>query len=670
MHKKSLFLHDLRIILNHKHLRIAAAILLIIPVLYAGMFLAGYWNPYAKLDKLPVAVVNLDQGAEISGQKLDAGGDLVAELERSKSFDYRYVTGEKAEDGLASGDYYLSIVIPEDFSKNVASLNGDEPKQAELIYRTNPGNNFVSGQIGSSAVKELKEKVSENIVKTYTETVMASIRKLSDGFAEAGQGATRLSEGAESAKNGADRLQEGIGSLKNGAYRLADGLAPLASGMKSLSSGVSELKQGSASLADGLAKLEPAQSQLASSSAELDQGIAQLSSSLSEQKKQLASASSEAQKLSEALKQFADSHPDLAGDEQLAALLSESGQLATDSAGSPASAERLAEQAVTLGVGHAKITAGLKSVGVGLEASADGAAKLAAGTNGFASGMSSWNQGFTRFSAGLQSLADNSSLLDSGAEQLAQGFVGLVNGSKELAGKLTDAAAQSAVAGAGDEMLDMFAQPVRLVEQPTTDVPNYGTGSAPYFLALGLMVGALMAFNIIPFKLPGSPRVSGWKFALSKLGLFYTVSVVQTIIVNLLLRFAFGIHPANLSLMLLYSLFVSMMFMTLLMMLVTVIGNLGKLVGVALLVAQLSASGGTFPMELADGWLQALGSCLPMTYVLRGFHAVISTGEWSIFWKEFGIVLLYLAGFALIVYLRIRSQAKSGKLYESPAGAH
>ncbi|MBB6691291.1 YhgE/Pip domain-containing protein [Cohnella xylanilytica] len=669
MRRRSLFMHDWKAILGHKQLRAAVAILLFIPVLYAGMFLSGYWNPYAKLDKLPVAVVNLDRGADASGQRLQIGRDMVGELKKSGSLDFRFVGPEEAEDGLKEGRYYLSIVIPEDFSANVASLNDNEPKPARLIYRTNPGNNYVSGQIGGTAVKELKEEVSRKITKTYTETVLKSIRKLSDGFASAGEGASRLSEGAASARDGAAKLQEGIGTLKNGAYKLEEGLSPLTSGMDSLVGSSSRLRQGAASLAGGLGKLSSEHKRLTEGSSGMEADLAKLAAGLQDGRKSAAAASDEAKSLAELVKRYADAHPDLAADESFAALMKQSEKVVASNEAVRESAAALSGSADSLTAGHAKLTEGLKAESAALAAGAEGGAKLSSGLSGFAAGLGAWNEGFGRFGAGLRSLADGSGRLDTGAEQLAQGFVGLVNGSKELSDKLLDAAAESAGgANASDKMLDMFAQPVQIAEQPLNEVPTYGTGSAPYFLTLGLLVGSLMAFNIVPFKFPASPQVSGWKFALSKLGLYWGIGLVQTVIVNLLLLFAFGIEPANVPLMLLYSLIVSMVFMTLLMMLVALLGTFGKLLGVFLVVTQLASSGGTFPFELSPEWIQAVGRCLPMTYALRGFHAVISTANWELFWREVGVLALYIAGFAAVLLVRVVLQARSGKLYP-PASA-
>ena len=48
-------------------MRVALAAIIIIPVLYAGMFLWAFKDPYARLNTIPVAVVNEDAGALIDG---------------------------------------------------------------------------------------------------------------------------------------------------------------------------------------------------------------------------------------------------------------------------------------------------------------------------------------------------------------------------------------------------------------------------------------------------------------------------------------------------------------------------------------------------------------------------------------------------------------------------
>ena len=67
---------DWKAMWHHKHGRIA----LIFVNRSFNLFrvlLAGYWDPYGKLDKLPVAIVNLDKGAAMDEKTIHAGDDFV-----------------------------------------------------------------------------------------------------------------------------------------------------------------------------------------------------------------------------------------------------------------------------------------------------------------------------------------------------------------------------------------------------------------------------------------------------------------------------------------------------------------------------------------------------------------------------------------------------------------
>lgn len=213
----------------------------------------------------------------------------------------------------------------------------------------------------------------------------------------------------------------------------------------------------------------------------------------------------------------------------------------------------------------------------------------------------------------------------------------------------------------------MYAQPVQLEQKELNTVKTYATGSAPYFLALGLLVGSLMASNIIHFQ-EGQVR-SGWQKFWGRIGVFYLVALMQTIVLDLIVLYAIGLDVQSVPKFFLFTLVTACMFTTLILMLVAIFGTLGKLVGIALVVTQLASSGGTFPMELAPQWIQSVGQCLPMTYVLRGMKSVISTSNWDMYWSNTGILLAFLMGFAVIMlaaYL-LRSTKEAPV---APAAAH
>ena len=58
---------------------------IIIPLFYSFFYLDAFWDPYSKLDTVPVAVVNDDTGATISGKSRNLGNELVDTLKTEKS---------------------------------------------------------------------------------------------------------------------------------------------------------------------------------------------------------------------------------------------------------------------------------------------------------------------------------------------------------------------------------------------------------------------------------------------------------------------------------------------------------------------------------------------------------------------------------------------------------
>lgn len=75
-------LEELKAILKSPKLWVTIFGVSLIPMMYNVIFLSSMWNPYGKLDKLPVAVVNEDKSATLNNQKLTIGADMVDSLEK------------------------------------------------------------------------------------------------------------------------------------------------------------------------------------------------------------------------------------------------------------------------------------------------------------------------------------------------------------------------------------------------------------------------------------------------------------------------------------------------------------------------------------------------------------------------------------------------------------
>ncbi|MFD2662308.1 YhgE/Pip domain-containing protein, partial [Paenibacillus thailandensis] len=259
---------EMRAILKNKKMLVSFIGILLIPIMYSGMLIGAFWDPYGQLSKLPVAVVNEDAGAVLDGKSIGVGRDLVERLKDNDEFQWDFVSKEAAEAGLNNGEYYLAVEVPDNFSKQAATLMDENPQPASLVYLKNDGSNYLAGKIGDSAIEKLKNEVSAEVTKAYAESVFDSFGQAAEGFREASGGAAELHDGAEQAKDGAELLQRNLAKLADGSLQLESGVTELASGTSELSAGAERLSAGTGGLSDGLAQLQAAADSLHGGAAE------------------------------------------------------------------------------------------------------------------------------------------------------------------------------------------------------------------------------------------------------------------------------------------------------------------------------------------------------------------------------------------------------------------
>ena len=265
---------------KNKILLLVFLAIIAIPTIYTTLFLGSMWDPYGKVDHLPVAIVNEDKPVTYNDETLEVGNEMVDSLKDNESLDFHFVSSKEAKDGLKNGTYYMVITIPEDFSANASTVLDEHPRKMVLDYETNPGTNYIASKLSETALNKIRTSVADTVTKTYTETVFDQIVTVGEGMTEASDGAGQLADGAIQLadgnntittnlnvlanssltfKNGADTLHvglkqytDGVAQLNDGSKELKDGLSTLNSGASALASGVSQLSSGSSSLAVGL----------------------------------------------------------------------------------------------------------------------------------------------------------------------------------------------------------------------------------------------------------------------------------------------------------------------------------------------------------------------------------------------------------------------------------
>ncbi len=704
---------ELRRFLRGRLTAAALVVLAVIPLLYGALYLAAFWDPYGNLDKIPVALVNEDQQASApDGSTVHAGNDLTDTLLDRHVFGWHITDQRDATEGLESGRYHLVFRIPPDFSRDLAA-NPDPaatPVRGRLQVVDNDAANYLSGLLARTAFGEIRAAAGHSASARYFDRMLIGFTDLKARTQDAAGGAGRLADAAAEAKAGADQLADGADRAKRGADQLGSGLSDASTGADRLATGLSTVDAGAAQLADGTAqaaaagqvlrttvdnaadRVEPLLRTngptLADAATRIADGADQIAANLDALSGLADQAVSRATAARADLDALVAAHPELAGDPRVKAARAAADaavqaatvvrdriraagfdRLRTELRQVAADARKLAAEAPHLADDVAAARARVDAFADGLNDLAGGAGRLHQGTSAAHQGAVQLAGGLYRLSTGARQLDAGLSTLDDGAHRLAGGLADLQSGADRLADGLGDGAGRipgydrdGIAARAG-----VLGDPVELQRQVRNPAGTYGVGFAPYFVSLALWVGAMIGYLLLRPLTPrhvlsGAPArrvaLAGWLPGAA-------IGVVQALLLYAVLHLGLGLHPVHPVATLGFLLLSAVTFTAVVQWLGARLGPAGRLAALALLMLQLTSSGGTYPVQTTPRFFQAIHPYLPMSYVVDGLRHLIDGGST-------GTVItgsLVLAGFAAGAFgLTVLAARKARRL--SPRTLH
>lgn len=398
-------------------LKIAMLGIALIPLVYGALYLMAFYDPYGKLDTLPVAVVNEDVPYTTdSGKKVSAGDDLVDKLKDSDALDWRFVNDPAvAEAGLEDGTYYNVVTIPADFSQKIASADGDNPQQARLVLRTNDANNYLSSILGASVMRVVTAETNYAIGNNYYVQIFDSIDETGDSLKEASDGAGKLASGIGDAHDGSQKITDGLGAAQSGSVALAGGLVDARDGSRTIASGLGAAQLGSEALATGVGTAKQGADQLAQGTRQLSDGAAAAKAGSSDLAGGIAQLADGSSALTEGLADAKDGSDALAAG--MGSLQAGSDALATGLSSAKDGSSALAD-------GLSDLVAGSDQLSGGIQAAATGAEDLKAGLDELDAGATQLSTGASQLVGALDAKSASGELdqLDGGAQQLADGL--------------------------------------------------------------------------------------------------------------------------------------------------------------------------------------------------------------------------------------------------------
>ncbi len=648
-----------------KVIRIAViAAVIIIPLLYSYLYLGAFWDPYSRLESLPVAVVNNDKGALINDEQRNVGQEMCDKLSEEAVLKFVFTDETDAKAGTEDSDYYAMIVIPEDFSSDIASASTKEKHTASISYSANEKRNYLASQILSRAVLEIEETMRDSVNKEIVQHLADTINEVPDQLTELQDGLNQLNDGSKELMTGTDALADATNTLANGTKTLEEGTDTFRQKLTQYQKGVDKLQDGSVSIVSGTSDLDggidallKGANQLTASTANLDQltggaktlaaGAQSLNAGLVQYTDGVDALITSVNSTTAFLKQYVTVvNPAIMKDPVFAGFISKLS--ASSNAGSiealQAASSTLREASKQIAEGADALSAGsknlpqlktaLNTLAVGLEKAKTGSAALSEGAKTLSAGMTTAKDATAQLSGAAADIAAGAAKLNNGAAKLNDGAAELKSGAAELSDGIATAksgvdTAISHTNGRLDALdgLAAYAEaPVTVEQNNVTSVPNYGTAFAPYFLSLSLWVGALIMFVGIYLDQEGKFRIltCNSEHRVARSFLYLLIGFAQAIVLALALQYGLGLKVDNKLLYYASCCLVSMVFISIVQFLMVHLKDLGKFLSIVMLILQLTSCGGTFPMETIPKFFSKLYPYMPMTYSVGLFKQSIS----------------------------------------------
>lgn len=656
---------DLRRLLRNPVAMIIVVGVCVIPSLYAWYCIAANWDPYANTAGIRVAVSNNDRGvqSDIAGN-LDAGGQVVEELRNNHDLTWEFVSEDEAREGVESGTYYAAIVIPADFSEDLASVFTGDFEQPTIAYYVNEKKNAVAPKVTDTGAATIEEQINSTFVSTVSKTVIEMAQNAGSSMLDRSDEASEGLAASVDETNGAiDRVRallDGIDST------IEDSRSPLDNTRQTLD----DLEERIPVIADALDRSTALLGDVRQSARELDASISQ---AISEGGTLLGDASTQA---NIAIGAFSGNVAKLQGgvDAALAdmgALVDGNEGIIDELRGQVAQHPELADVIAELEAQneqHRQTIESLKILSGDIAAIADAVASASDAVDGSvqdglaAAGeaqrrisaevlpkLSEGLDSFSQVSGGLagtvsslkptiqqaRALLDQlSGTLDQTKEVVSSTSSSLAEMRDELSRTVTDLSALndsasldelSALLGIDPEDAASFmSSPVTLENVAIYPVSPYGSGVAPFYTNLALWVGGFILIAIFKLEVDreGVRSFSPTQAYLGRWLLFVLLGLVQAAIVCAG-DLAIGVQCLDPVAYLAAGMFTSFVYVSIIFALASTFKHIGKAVAVVLLIMQIPGSSGMYPVEMMPAFFQAVHPFLPFTYGIGALREAV-----------------------------------------------
>lgn len=670
--------------------------LIVLPSIYTWFNVIGFWNPYENTGNMRVCVVNEDKSVEDETLgHLDLGAQIIGELENNDQLGWSFVDREEAMREVESGEAYAAIVIPEDFSADMATILSGDFQRPQIEYYVNEKLGPVAPKITDTGATTLDITVNDAFVSTVSATVASTIdEKLaeskgdletakgsavskleqgSSGVADAREALSNLATSADEAIGKVDLAKQSLSDAKNAAVLLSSGLGQASAITGEVNTGLVTFSTSMGTVLDhGSTLLSQTSSQTNSAIGQTANGIVAAAGSVDAALERGQAVVQENAQIIGVLRTLQQSLPDGEGKQAignvisdletknaqsqqtldgLATLSSDTSALATSVSDASGSVDTAVQQ--TLGaVDGYRSTLSTTTI----PAISSGLGDMGTAANGLSTTVSNQVLLIDQTSAVLDDLKTTLGLSADALRQTDELLSGLQG---DLDTMKTDLVALGTSDALGDlvgedgidseKIADFMLSPTQVETEELYPLNAYGSAMAPLFINLTLWIGVFMLMVIMRIEVDDE-SVRNLSITQRFFGRWLLLAIMVSLqaIVCCAGCLFIGVQTTNAPAFFLTAVLCSLAYLSIQYTLSTTLQHVGKALCVILVFVQIPGATGLYPIEMTPSFFQAVYPLFPFTYGIGAMRETISgfyDGAWM---HDAGILLLFLVVFLAI----------------------
>jgi putative membrane protein len=686
----------------------------LIPALYAWFNIAANMDPYSNTRNIKIAVVNLDQGgtfhaasfrssAKNQQSNIALGSMVVKNLKKNVQLGWQFVGSRQAMKGVQSGKYYAAIVIPSNFSSSILSILNGKIHRPQIIYYSNEKKNAVAPKVTDTGASTIQLKINQTFVSVVSDTITQALgTSIADSRGRLTNAKNNVLSSLSSASENLSDSQKTISSFQNNCRDAqktisatnklldhlnstsADALVTvnnteklLKAARKSSLSYAGTLNNSADTVSAAISSLQndtmTASGKLTSSisraNAEVDSQITQMNTIIRSNQEMI----DQLESLHELLKTDTKLSSDIS--RQIALLNEQNAKCrkilsALESANSAVS--KANTQAEELNSSISSLTAaGNKNLQKMKNSLYSGSTETMndnfntaitaceSAKSIFEDLPSDTKQVRSTLKAVSRGLSSTSSALSASKNTLKAARKDLEQIRTDLNTLVSSAAYKKLLSMTNTntkELASFMANPIKMQSHVFYPVKNYGSAMTPFYTDLAIWVSGIILAAILKLRADADDAIPEFTAAQAYFGrwlLFIFLGLIQAAIIaagDLYFLKVQCLHPVW---FFIASLITSFVFVSVEYSLCLTFNHIGRALCVLLVILQIPASSGTYPIEMTPQFFQRLHPLLPFSYSIKALRECIAGYYDHSYWKNLGILMIF-AGLALFFGLVVQ----------------